>query len=488
MRYVMVVATGLVLAVSGSAAGATGTETRQALTAIKAPLPPDAGSHYQYYLTQIACASRLDCAATGLLSTSPAADRGVLLVEKAGKWTVSEPPLPRQMKPRGNSAVVPGAVSCPAVGRCVAVAWAYTDVQEEALIFTQRKTGWRETILPVPAGADGARLTLVSCPSPGDCTAAGTFRKRSGGREGLLVRERAGRWARPVAAPLPRNAAKQSAKFLQEASIDSLSCPSARGCAAVGTYTNTHGSSEGMLLTAARGRWARGVEARLPANVMQTEGSDLYPVLGLGSVSCSSVNDCTAVGGYVDDRGNQSGMTLSEHAGRWAPAQETPLPANAGPNPQQGNVPDSPMNAVACPSSGVCSAIGAYVDNSGNTEVLLLDEQGGAWTPSALVLPSGVAETQGGFLDSLACSSPGNCVAVGGYDIGLGAYKPLLATEQSGRWLQGTAAPLPAGVSQRDTGFLNSVSCPSATACVAVGGYIGSGRRPAQGGLIVSRG
>jgi len=161
MRYAMVVAIVLVLSAFGSAAGA-GTETRQAVTAIKAPLPPNAGSHYDYYLTQIACASQLDCAATGLLSTSPTADHGVLLLEKAGKWTVGEPSLPGQTKRRGNSSIVPGDVSCSAVGRCVAVAWAYTDVQEEALIFTQRKTGWRETVLPrSPRRKGGPRSSRV---------------------------------------------------------------------------------------------------------------------------------------------------------------------------------------------------------------------------------------------------------------------------------------------------------------------------------------
>lgn len=477
----------LVLAVVGSAAGAAGTDLSQSVTAIRAPLPRNAGSRYDLVLADIACASLVDCVATGGLYTRSGAAYGVFWVERAGKWTVSEPSLPRQMTGRGKRFVALGSVSCPAVGRCVAVAEGHAGAQEEPLIFTQRRKGWRETALPMPAVAKGAGLTLVSCPSPGDCTAAGSFTNKSGDSEGLLVSERAGRWAHPVAAALPANAARHPAKFGQEAAeIESLSCASARACAAVGIYTDTHVSPEGLLLTETRGRWTRGVEARLPGNAAQPNGSYLYPVIGLGSVSCSSPSDCAAAGGYVDDKSNQFGLTLSEQAGRWAPARGTPLPANAGPDPQQGNLPSSPMGAIACRSAGACSAVGSYLAKNGDNGVLLLSEQAGRWTPNALLFPPGVDGALGGFLDSLACPSTGNCVAVGAYDTSVNRYRPLLATEQHGHWLQGTAAPLPPGVGQTESGALNAVSCPSPRACVAVGGYLGNGRSFSQHGLIVT--
>jgi hypothetical protein len=82
--------------------------------------------------------------------------------------------------------------------------------------------------------------------------------------------------------------------------------------------------------------------------------------------------------------------------------------------------------------------------------------------------------------------SAGNCVAAGFYNTGINQYQPMLATEQNGRWMQGTAVPLPPGVGQSYSGDLNSISCPSANACVAVGGYVRSGGYPTQDGLIVT--
>jgi hypothetical protein len=480
----------LALIVLGSAGGATGGELSTGVTAIRAPLPRNAGSHYDLVLADIACVSPVNCVATGNLYERSGHFHGVFLVEKAGKWKVSEASVPRTIARRGRRFVSLGAVACPAAGHCVAVGTAHVGLLQmpTPLIFVQRRKGWRVTVPSTPLGVKGAGLSLVSCPSRGNCTAAGSFTNKAGTGEGLLMSERAGRWGRPVAAALPVNAAEHpEKKFGEEAAeIDSLSCPSASACAAVGLYTETHGSPEGLLLTKSRGRWARGLEAQLPANAVQPDGSYEYPVIGLGSVSCSSANDCAAVGGYGDAQSNQFGMSISEHAGSWAPAQETPLPTNGGPNPQQGNNASSPLGTIACPSTGACSAVGYFLEKNGDNGVLLLNEQAGSWTASGLVFPAGVDERQGGLLDSLACPSAGNCVAAGSYTTGINQYQPMLATEQNGRWMQGTAVPLPPGVTKRDSGDLNSISCPSANDCVAVGGYVRSGGYPTQDGLIVT--
>jgi hypothetical protein len=488
MGRVFLAASVLALAVLGSAGGATGGDRSEGVTAIKAPLPRNAGSHYDVVLTDIACVSRVDCVATGNLYERSGHFHGLFLAEKAGKWTMSEASLPKGMARRGRKFITLGAIACPAAGHCVAVAEAHAGAQEKPVIFTQRRKGWGETVPATPAGAKGAGLTLVSCPSRGNCTAGGSFTNKSGNSEGLLLSERSGHWARPVAAALPADAAKHpETKFGGEAAeIDSLSCASPRACAAVGIYTDIHGSPEGLLLTSTRGKWTRGVEAQLPGNAAKPSGSYEYPVIGLGSVSCGSTDDCAAVGGYGDDQSNQFGMSISEHAGSWAPAQETPLPADGGPNPQQGNNASSPLGTIACPSAGACSAAGYYLEKNGDNGVLLLNEQADRRTASGLVFPAGADERLGGVLDSLVCPAAGNCVAAGFYNTGINQYQPMLATEQNGRWMQGTAAPLPPGVAQSDSGDLNSISCPSANACVAVGGYVHSGGYPTQDGLIVT--
>jgi hypothetical protein len=469
------------LVLAGHGAAAQG--SRQAapgVTAVEAPRPANAKGRFDVALNAVSCAAPGSCAAAGYLLTKTVS-RGLLFVERGGTWSVSEPPLPGILR-RGHRSGGVSSVSCPAAGHCVAVGYAASGAQLEPLVFTQRPRGWEETVAAVPAGAKGGSLDLVSCPSVGSCTAAGTYIDADGNDQGLLLDESGAVWGPPATAGLPANGSVTTTG--QTAAIEGLSCWAPRNCAAVGLYGDASGSPQGWLLTETDGVWARGVEARLPANASTREGTYLYPVIGLGPVSCAPNGDCSAVGGYVDRRAHQFGMLLSEHAGRWAPARRVALPANAGPNPQQGNAPRSPMGSIACPSAGSCSAVGWYVDMHRSYHGLLLRERAGAWGASELVFPSGTRAAAGISLDSLACRSAGNCVAVGTYDPAEG-LRPLLVGERSGRWLGSREAPPPRGAGRSFEGSLASVSCPSAKTCVAVGHTQTTGDFD-QRGLIVT--
>jgi hypothetical protein len=449
----------LVLVGCGSAGPASGVDRAPRVTAVEAPLPSNAKGRYSIGLTDVACASPRNCAAAGYL-VSNTVSRGLLFVEKDGAWSVSEPPLPGTLR-QGNKSEGVSSVACPAVGHCVAVGYAASGPQLEPLVFTQRTHGWQETVPPLPAGAKRGTLDFVSCPSIGNCTAAGTY----------LLDERNGVWTASTAGLPPNGSVTTSG---QTPAIQGLSCWAAGNCAAVGIYGDRHGSPQGWLLTETHGVWAQGVEAKLPANASTKEGSYLYPVIDVGAVSCAPNGDCTAVGGYGDRRSHQFGMILSEHAGRWGPAKQTPLPANAGPNPQQGNAPRSPMGSIACPSAGKCSAVGWYLDDHGSYHGLLLRERASTWSPSELVFPSGVRAIPGisqpGIsLDSVACRSAGNCLAVGPYNQSPNRLRPLLVTERNGRWVEGTEAPPPKGAGKNYNASLSSVSCPAPETCVAVG-------------------
>lgn len=457
----------LVLAGCGSAERVSG-EKPAGVRAIEAPQPSNAKGHYNLGLTDVACAAPGNCAAAGYLASNTIS-RGLLFVEKDGRWMVNEPPFPKVLRP-GNKSEGVSAVDCPAVGHCVAVGYAASGSQLVPLVFTQRTHGWQEKVV-----SRRGTLDFVSCPSIGNCTAAGG--------QGQLLDETNGDWGTLRAAGLPPNA---SATIVgQSPALQGLSCWAAGNCAAVGIYGDTHGSPQGWLLTEIHGVWARGVEAKLPANASKDEGSYLYPAIDL-EVSCAPNGDCTSVGGYADAKSHQFGMLLSEQAGHWGPAKQTPLPANAGPNVQQGNAPESPMGSVACPSAGDCSAVGWYLDAHGKYHGLLLDEGAGAWSPNELVFPSGASAAAATSLESIGCPSAGNCLAVGAYAATPGAFRPLLVARRNGHWLNASDAPPPDGIAENYKGNLGSVSCPSARTCVAVGS-----RTQAAGyerGLIVTVG
>src|SRR4051794_37356701 len=58
--------------------------------------------------------------------------------------------------------------------------------------------------------------------------------------------------------------------------------------------------------------WGAGVEAALPANASATNGGFIE------SVSCPSAGNCSAVGSYIDSAGNTQGLLVTETAGSWA--------------------------------------------------------------------------------------------------------------------------------------------------------------------------
>jgi PASTA domain len=328
----------------------------------------------------------------------------------------------------------------------------------------------------LPAQARGGTLASVSCASAGNCTAVGRYVDHAGNHQGLLLTEAAGRWARGVKAALPSNASATSA-FL-----DSVSCVSAGDCTAVGTY-----DSQGLLLTKTAGFWATGVEAALPANGASAEGHVL-------DISCASAGNCAAVGAYgtfpPDRYGclgscNYQGLLLTETAGVWSKGVEAALPADAAPASEQ----LAYVTSVSCPSPGNCSAVGSYVDGSGNYHGLLLTETAGNWaTGVAESLPANATDQagKGAGPNSVSCPSARNCTAVGSYSDGPGSYQGLLLSETAGTWAKGVEVALPSNASTTSQdASVGLVSCASPGNCTAVGSYLtGSGTYQSQGLLL----
>src|SRR5438876_971921 len=180
-----------------------------------------------------------------------------------------------------------------------------------------------EASLAANAGSDPhVFLYSASCASAGNCSVVGSYADTSGHYQGLLITETAGTWTAGVEASLPANAGPDP-----RVSISSVSCASAGNCSAVGEYTDSSGHEQGLLMTETAGTWVTGVEASLPA------GAASDPQVSLSSVSCASAGNCSAVGAYRDSSGHNQGLLLTETAGTWATGVEASLPAGAGTDP-----------------------------------------------------------------------------------------------------------------------------------------------------------
>jgi ferredoxin len=164
----------------------------------------------------------------------------------------------------------------------------------------------------------------------------------------------------------------------------------------------------------------------------------------------------------------------------WPTASELTLPTNAD---TAAGSQDADLNAVTCTSAENCVGVGSYVDVSADVQPMAVTESDGVWgAATELTPPTGSVATTAGYkvsLNSVTCTSAGNCVAVGEYEEAPGSLSPgyqeaMVVTESGGVWYTATEASLPgdADTSASDQyANLDAVTCTSVGNCVAVGNY-----------------
>jgi hypothetical protein len=134
------------------------------------------------------------------------------------------------------------------------------------------------------------------------------------------------------------------------------------------------------------------------------------------------------------------------------------------------------MRATSCPTPGSCVAVGDYRLPSGPTTFLFRPASelysSGTWSALGVPLPSGVGPAALGYLNSVTCTGPAACVAVGDYQDAAGKDHALVETLAGTTWTAATAPePTTAGSGTKQSAFLQEVSCDGPTFCVAVGTY-----------------
>jgi hypothetical protein len=288
-------------------------------------------------------------------------------------------------------------------------------------------------------------------------------------------------WGKGVELAAPANAAEDPG-----ASLWHVSCTAAGNCAAVGSYQMPPEHEEeppreqGELLSETDGRWEPAVEARMPANAAS---DPLVERFGDGALACPSAGNCTAVGEYRDSAEHEQGFLMNETAGAWGAAVEAPLPANVGPKPQV------VLDRLSCPSAGNCTAVGNYTEpERKGWQGFLVSETAGTWSTAATVpsLPANASPNpeEPMPMGGVSCTSGGNCTAVGSYTDSSGDTEGFIWTETAGVWGTAVEVTPPANAASNPGVEPESLSCPSVGNCTAVGDYHdSSGPTP---GLILS--
>ncbi|HEY5265635.1 MAG TPA: hypothetical protein VIJ40_02360 [Acidimicrobiales bacterium] len=200
-------------------------------------------------------------------------------------------------------------------------------------------------------------------------------------------------------------------------------------------YHGAHGSGFSYTLH---------VKTHLPTSVTSP------PVLlgGLNAEACTSVGNCTGVGGGFDF----VAITEDEIAGVWSQPQILSFANTADANGA------SLLTNVTCSSIGNCTAVGT--DASG---LMTASEISGVWGNGQDISMGNVSNRSGVVeWSKLVCSSAGNCTALGDSN----GQNPFVVSEVSGVW--GTAKLL-AVTEGRSMYASPSLSCTVSGTCRVVG-------------------
>ncbi len=459
-----VVALGGLLAASPAAAAApTAGWTASATSVPTGPDTPAANGNATW--SSVSCVSAVFCAGAGSYSGTASA-LPLLGVETNGTWSTVEAPLPSNAT--DNTSASLSAVSCAAVGVCVAVGF-YDDTTggfaQHALIETLANGTWTPLDAPVPPDGQAdpnysASLQSIVCQTAQSCSAVGNYNgtSGSGGQFGLIDTESAGTWS-TQAAPQPAAAAAD-----QQVSVLDVTCPVVGPCAATGSYeagSFPPTNPAFLLQQSGAGVWTA-EDVPLPSG----SGTDANAFNDVAGISCAAL--CEAVGQVELQSGQFVGLLEQLSNGTWTPSV-APVPSDAGP----GGV---GLNGVSCTFDGICTAVGSY-NNPDNGGLPLIDTVDGATvTATEGPQPGDTATDSGsaGTLNAVSCVSGTDCAAVGFYRNNTNSGMDVALTESlsGGTWSAPTiAAPAGAGTGASASSTLSSVSCTPRGACAALGNY-----------------
>ena len=421
-----------------------------------------------------------------------------------------------------NGDAVVDHVSCPSTGNCSAAGY-FDDVDDGygSYVVTQVDGVWGDA-LPIPGLAalnveGNSEVGGLSCTSAGTCSAGGYYEDASFANQGFVVSQVDGVWG--TATPVP---GLEALNTDGDAEVRALSCGAPGECVAVGDFDDLVDGDQAFGATQADGVW--GTATEVPGLAVLNVGGQA----GLEVVACTSAGNCVAAGGYSDGAFNRHGFVVSMVDGVWGTAAEVPGlsaldtegrasidslscsatgscsiggyygdvdgdqgfvvsqvdgvwgSAIAVPGLKSLNVDgDAGVDSVSCSSPGYCSAVGYYGDAAGDDQGFVVSQVGGVWGTATVVPGLEALNTDGDAeVESVECISPGNCVAGGYYDVVDVGWFPFSTVQTEGTWGDAMRIPgTPTLAGDTNDAELHSISCTSDGTCVG-GGYYTSAFDP----------
>jgi hypothetical protein len=299
-----------------------------------------------------------------------------------------------------------------------------------------------------------AMAFAVDCSSAGNCVAGGYYTDSFPHDQAWLAVQRNGKWGN--AFEVPGTAALNAGG---DASVASISCPSAGNCTATGGYEASGGALEVWVASEHRGHWAKATAVRNYVHLNVNHDGEV------AAISCSAARDCTLGGDYLDVADHFQAFLATETGGHWAKAEKVPGigSLNAGGH--------SIVDAVSCRRVGYCTAAGSTQRTAAVYTAFVISESKGRWGKAARLPDMQTLNKDGHAVASeLSCGSAGNCVTGGVYEDSQGHSQAFLDMQKSGKWRNAFEVPGTAGLNKGPFAQVTAISCPSAGNC-AVGGY-----------------
>lgn len=349
------------------------------------------------------------------------------------------------------------SIACPTSTECVAVG---QDAGSSSgpVVAVEQAGVWGS---PVDlSGLTSSPLTAVACSSASSCDAV------SGANVVIPI----GVSGTTASAGTPLTVALPGGATTGTLALNGIAC--ADSCTAVGDYIPSGGgTSEAVTAIAgSAGSWTSTV---VMAPTAAAGGAELT------AISCPSSGSCEAVGSYLNASADVGSWTVQVAAGVAGTAEPVTMPVDSKPSPYQAGfapgMSGNGLTAVSCPSAGVCTAAGNYINTTNNVSPVAIPISGGVpGTAVELATPDSTLSgppTPGDYLSGISCSDAGDCV-VAASEVELSPTTPYVAAtgyEAGGNWSTLTSLDT-SGVGAGET-LVSALACSAPDECV-LGGLV----------------
>jgi len=372
------------------------------------------------------------------------------------------------VRPPASGRAVAGAglfsVACTAKGSCTAGGnYQAAGRQIEPMIATQSRGRWsRGTPLVLPAGAAAqpyAQVNGIACRSAGNCVAVGDYQYgRSRNLQAFIATEARGRWARAFTPRLPADASSPAS-----AQLEAVACTRDGSCAAVGSYQDSSGNAQTMVLAKPpAGPWRQATEIASPPNAAAN------PDAFMTGIACSAPGTCVAVGNYSVSPTQFAAMGAVESRGAWHRATEIAAPRGAIASTF------TAITSISCLPAGPCLGAGQYAVSATQSRAMVVTEALGRFGRASAItaVPPNASTHPSSYLLGVSCRPSGVCFAVGGGRNRAGHSVAMYLVRSGGRWQASFLNSADgATTGPRQLSVLNAVSCTGLVHCSAVGYY-----------------